>query len=1343
MPLPCLACKKTGFKNEKARSNHVARCQALQDGLSKREHEPDQDDGGQGGKRLRGMEDDADNRMDIDEDVMPEDQAMEVDVPDVPLPPRSPSPPPVVSARSGRAIRFPQQFQDFLPSVARNPLAHIPDRPPPIPRQPRIVHNTPSPSPPPPPTLYTTEPDDFGVYRVYTRLPRSVPDTTPSLDAVPVSQEPEEPTGPTDDNTGGEDPEAVDPHYAPFSSATAAALFAWQFSGSNLKSDAEAERAAHLLASSPLDREALANYSVRREKALVEKFFDGLDEDADALRAAHGWHKASISIPLPAERVKQTEEDAPRFEVNGVYYRKLTDIITEAFSDPRASPFHFTASTERWHHPDGRDIELFSEAYYSQEMRDAQDEIDALPIDPDEEDLERVVVPLQLASDATHLANFGPASLWPVYVQFGNQSKYVRAQPSSNTCHHVAYMPSIPDSVQDRYTECFGKKASKETLAHLKRELAHGIWDKLTDDEFVRAYAHGIVVKCSDGVRRRLFPRFFTYAADYPEKMLLATLRFYGQCPCPRCLIEKKNIHKLGTKTDTLARDKNARVDSERLQDKKKVSRKLIFESGAPVASERVKRILPGSVVPTENAFSKFLKFGFNFFAMFVPDLLHEIEIGVWKALLIHLIRLLYAAGHGAIEKLNARYRAMPTFGRDTIRRFTTDTSAMKKLAARDFEDLLQCALAVFPGLLPDPAHNKLILKLLFILAWLHGLLKLRKHTTDTVERTKEVTVDFGSTLRKVNNHVFTKYDTHELPREEAARGRREAALAQKKAMESAAGAGAPADTALDAAPDAEEEEREGLDSHASNLDVHGNDNDTDDIRDPGEDDSQQNSDEDTDPASEAGGNERGEEEVDKGGAEGGEEGGDENGGEGGDDEAEEGGREGGEEGGDEGPSRQKGKRMKKFSLNTYKLHAVPDYPPAIMRVGTTDSYSTQTSELQHKVAKAWFSRTNKNKDTFVPDIARHEARARLVRNTLDSLQEHDEAPELNKKKLLAKKRPATAEVAPLPVMDPSAHYQMADSERRPVNLALYLRDNLGDPALKDFLPRLKTHILARRLGLKYDGDEQEFTDEDLESITLVGNNIYEHSTVRVNYTTYDILRAQDTINPANHSDVMVLSREDETDPEHPPHPFWYARVLKVFHVNVCHHGPASKSNKAERMDVLFVRWFGLDSSVKGGFPNYKLHSVGFIPEEDPSAFGFLDPMQVIRAVHIMPDFDRGKTADLLAPSIARRQEDQDQDYIAYLINMFADRDLLMRFMGGGVGHRTTRFCDDALRAAARSHSDADSSSDEDEGMHEDEEQPPHSADEEDQDALDEFWDSDIEDVADVPIIDYGDDLGD
>jgi hypothetical protein len=100
---------------------------------------------------------------------------------------------------------------------------------------------------------------------------------------------------------------------------------------------------------------------------------------------------------------------------------------------------------------------------------------------------------------------------------------------------------------------------------------------------------------------------------------------------------------------------------------------------------------------------------------MFVVDLLHEFELGVWKATFTHLLRILYAQGGDGIQTLNkrlvhilvhifsiinivfnslVRYRDVPTFGRDTIRKFVHNASGMKKLAARDFEDLLQVCYA-------------------------------------------------------------------------------------------------------------------------------------------------------------------------------------------------------------------------------------------------------------------------------------------------------------------------------------------------------------------------------------------------------------------------------------------------------------------------------------------------------------------------------------------------------------------------------------------------------------------------------------------------------------------------
>ena len=54
-----------------------------------------------------------------------------------------------------------------------------------------------------------------------------------------------------------------------------------------------------------------------------------------------------------------------------------------------------------------------------------------------------VILALMIWSDSTHLASFGTASLWPIYLYFGNLSKYTRAKPSSFAAHHLAYIPKV------------------------------------------------------------------------------------------------------------------------------------------------------------------------------------------------------------------------------------------------------------------------------------------------------------------------------------------------------------------------------------------------------------------------------------------------------------------------------------------------------------------------------------------------------------------------------------------------------------------------------------------------------------------------------------------------------------------------------------------------------------------------------------------------------------------------------------------------------------------------------------------------------------------------------------
>ena len=68
-------------------------------------------------------------------------------------------------------------------------------------------------------------------------------------------------------------------------------------------------------------------------------------------------------------------------------------------------------------------------------------------------------------------------------------------------------------------------------------------------------------------------------------------------------------------------------------------------------------------------------------------------------------MRILHAIGGDAVQDLNRRYRQVPPFGNGTIRRFKGNPSAMRKLAARDFEDLLQ-VWTPSPRLLIDIAYH-------------------------------------------------------------------------------------------------------------------------------------------------------------------------------------------------------------------------------------------------------------------------------------------------------------------------------------------------------------------------------------------------------------------------------------------------------------------------------------------------------------------------------------------------------------------------------------------------------------------------------------------------------------
>ncbi|TFY82295.1 hypothetical protein EWM64_g1717 [Hericium alpestre] len=518
----CLSCDHPGFTTKKGLHNHERKCDApVVPTLSKR------------ARQARLESEEREKRTRLEEDPVGDGDDMIVDIDNITVPSAtvsSPIPEPAVhrSARSGRAIKFPRQYQDFLPA-SKTPLDHIPTitRRQAAPPKPSISEESDedveaplfSPSPTPLATSYETNPNEFGVFRRYPAQPTVDPDARKTLasvcDSVALDKSDDR-----DAPAPGTQQSSEDEAFAPFSSATAATMMAWHYNGKTTKTGDQVNEIAQALAAVPVDPEDLKCFNFESENKRMDSYVNDKAGTLRSLGNEDGWKHSPVKIRLPHAKSKwSSEQEAPELDVGSVHHRDMVDVITAAFESPDAASFHFIPFEELWK-PSEDDDEvhrIYGEAYTSKSVLQAYDEVNSLEI-PDDEGLERVVASVMLASDSTHLTNFGTASLWPQYMAFGNQSKYERSRPTSNACHHMAYIPTLPEDFQEHYKALFGESASAAVLTHCKRELMHAVLGVIIDDKLAHAYHHGIVVRCHDGVRRYIFPRFFSYSADYPEK---------------------------------------------------------------------------------------------------------------------------------------------------------------------------------------------------------------------------------------------------------------------------------------------------------------------------------------------------------------------------------------------------------------------------------------------------------------------------------------------------------------------------------------------------------------------------------------------------------------------------------------------------------------------------------------------------------------------------------------------------------------------------------------------------------------------------------------------------------
>lgn len=83
-------------------------------------------------------------------------------------------------------------------------------------------------------------------------------------------------------------------------------------------------------------------------------------------------------------------------------------------------------------------------------------------------------------------------------------------------------------------------------------------------------------------------------------RVLLSTIKSNAEHPCPRCLVNKSDTIKMGMHLDMRNRQTNKHVDDHLRQITVENARRIVFEQGVPIGSDRIKRVLGRfSGVPT------------------------------------------------------------------------------------------------------------------------------------------------------------------------------------------------------------------------------------------------------------------------------------------------------------------------------------------------------------------------------------------------------------------------------------------------------------------------------------------------------------------------------------------------------------------------------------------------------------------------------------------------------------------------------------------------------------------------------------------------------------------------
>jgi len=280
-------------------------------------------------------------------------------------------------------------------------------------------------------TLKTTF-NSFGLCRLYPCRPSFEPDQLIQSSLLARTS----PIATSSSTLGVNSPPTVFAPPYPFPNMSIYRLMSWMHSSGNLLSETKVSHLVKdVILADDFDRKDFENFSVRQNLRKLD-----MDESGKRVTFPDDWVQTGVTINIPTK----AREDGPQpYTIDGFHYRPLIEVIRAAFADVQAGAYHLLPFKRLWKDPlDGHEERVYDELYTSDAWLEAQDDIQRLPKEPGCSP-EHVIAGLMFFSDATHLANFGTAKAWPLYMYFGNLTKYTRSSPKSGACHLVGFLPSV------------------------------------------------------------------------------------------------------------------------------------------------------------------------------------------------------------------------------------------------------------------------------------------------------------------------------------------------------------------------------------------------------------------------------------------------------------------------------------------------------------------------------------------------------------------------------------------------------------------------------------------------------------------------------------------------------------------------------------------------------------------------------------------------------------------------------------------------------------------------------------------------------------------------------------